>query len=117
MTVGERIKQRREELGLTQDDVAKRLGYKSRSSIQKIESTRDIPLKKVAELAKVLDCTPGYLMGWEDQQKSIEALMTDARILSYAIKIGALSDASKQRICDYIDYIIQKYEGGLNEEE
>ncbi|MCD7810386.1 MAG: helix-turn-helix domain-containing protein [Ruminococcus sp.] len=36
-TIGQRIKTRREQLGLSQDELAKRLGYKSRSSINKIE--------------------------------------------------------------------------------
>ena len=43
-----RIKSRREELGLTQDELARKLGYKSRSSIQKIEKgENDIPQSKI----------------------------------------------------------------------
>ena len=43
-TIGDRIKSRREELGLTQDDLALKLGYKSRSSINKIEKDgRNLP--------------------------------------------------------------------------
>ena len=64
MNVGERIKQRRLELGLSQDELAKKVGYKSRSSINKIELSRDLPLKKVELMAKALDTTPGFLMGW-----------------------------------------------------
>ena len=67
MTVGERIKQRRLELNLSQDELAKRVGYKSRSSINKIELTRDLPLKKVELMARALDTSPGYLMGWTDE--------------------------------------------------
>jgi len=66
MTVGERIKQRRLELQLSQDELAKKVGYKSRSSINKIELARDLPLKKVEIMAKALDTTPSYLMGWSD---------------------------------------------------
>lgn len=66
MTIGERIKNRREELGMTQDELARKCGYKSRSSINKIELSRDLPLKKVSLMADVLQTTPGYLMGWED---------------------------------------------------
>ena len=55
MTVGERIKQRRLELGLSQDELAKKVGYKSRSSINKIELSRDLPLKKVELMAKALN--------------------------------------------------------------
>lgn len=66
MTIGERIKQKREELNMSQDELAKKVGYKSRSSIQKIEVARNLPINKVEKMAAALDCTPGYLMGWED---------------------------------------------------
>ena len=47
MTIGERIKERRIELGYTQDELAKKCGYKSRSSINKIELSRNLPLPKI----------------------------------------------------------------------
>ena len=68
MTIGERIKQKRIELNLSQDELAKKVGYKSRSSIQKIESARKLPLPKVEIMASALNCSPGYLMGWEDDK-------------------------------------------------
>lgn len=64
--IGEKIKARREQLGWSQDDLAKLMGYKSRSTINKIESgVNDITQSKVVAFAKVLDTTPAYLMGWE----------------------------------------------------
>ena len=67
MTIGERIKQKRKELGLSQEEVADSLGYKSRTSVFKVEQgITDLPLSKVKEFAKVLKTTPSYLMGWED---------------------------------------------------
>ena len=36
-TIGANIKRRREELGITQEELSKRLGFKSKSSINKIE--------------------------------------------------------------------------------
>lgn len=67
MHIGERIKQRREELHMSMDDLAQKLGYKSRTSIFKIESgSTDLPLSKVEEFAAALFVTPQYLMGWED---------------------------------------------------
>ena len=38
MTLGDKIRIRREEAGLSQDELARRLGYKSRSTIAKLES-------------------------------------------------------------------------------
>ena len=65
MTIGERIKQRRLELGLSQEELAKRVGYKSRSSINKLELSRELPSSKISQMAKALDTTEAYLMGWE----------------------------------------------------
>lgn len=67
MTVGERIKLRREELQLTQEDLAIRLGVKDKSSVSKIEAAGDIiSTKNVTKYADALCCTPSYLMGWDD---------------------------------------------------
>lgn len=61
------IKSRREQIGMTQEELAKKLGYKSRSSINKIEiGENDIPQSKIALFAKALDTTPAYLMGWDE---------------------------------------------------
>lgn len=62
-----RIRARREELGMSQGELAKRLGYKSRSTIAKIESgENDIPQSKIEAFADALSVTAAYLMGWED---------------------------------------------------
>lgn len=70
MTLYERIRKLRVEAGMTQDDLAKAMGYKDRSMITKIESGKvDISQKKVVEFAKVLNTTPAYLMGWNEGSK------------------------------------------------
>jgi len=64
---GERVKSRREQLGLTQEQLAERLGYKSRSSINKIEMGKnDIPQSKLPDFAKALNTTVAYLIGLTD---------------------------------------------------
>lgn len=69
MTIGERIRIAREKKGYSQTELAELLGYKSRSSINKIEKEgRDIPRSIIVKLAKLLDVTPAYLMGWEEEQ-------------------------------------------------
>ncbi len=66
MEIGERIKQMRLDLGLSQDDLAKLIGYKSRSSINKIEiGERDITQSTILAFAKALQTTPSKLMGWD----------------------------------------------------
>ena len=67
--IGENIAKRRKELGLTQEDLAARMGYKSKSSINKIEmGVNDIPQSKVVAFAEVLHTTPAYLMGWVEEE-------------------------------------------------
>lgn len=68
MTIYDRIRRRREELGMSQQDLADKLGYKSRSAINKIEQgVRDISQSRVIAFANALHTTPAYLMGWTDE--------------------------------------------------
>lgn len=68
------IRNRRLELGMSQEELATKMGYTSRSTIAKIESGKnDIPQSKIQAFAKALNTTPGALMGWEiDNLKSPE---------------------------------------------
>ena len=67
MTIGERIKQKRLELGLSQEELAHRMGNKSRASICTVENDKeDLTTTRIRKFAEALNTTPGYLMGWED---------------------------------------------------
>lgn len=69
MNLYDRIKARRLELRLSQDELAQKLGYKSRSTINKIEMGKnDITQSKIKAFAEALETTPSYLMGWEDEE-------------------------------------------------
>lgn len=69
-TIGDRIKTRRIELDMSQEELAKLVGYKSRSSINKIESDgRLLPQKKIVEIANALGVTPAYIMGWDEPEE------------------------------------------------
>ena len=68
-TVGENILIMRKQLGWTQEDLAKRMGYKSKSTINKIElGINDIPQSKIVQFADVLGTTPAHLMGWDNEE-------------------------------------------------
>ena len=59
---GKNIKKRREELGMTQEELAKACGYQSKSSISKIEAEEtDLTQSKLVEIANALRTTPGAL--------------------------------------------------------
>ena len=68
-TVGENILNMRKHLGWTQEELAKRMGYKSKSTINKIElGINDIPQSKIVKFADVLGTTPAHLMGWSEDK-------------------------------------------------
>ena len=64
--LAERVKKRREQLNLSQEELAIKMGYKSRSSINKIENGRPISQKIIVRLAEVLDVSIFWLMGFSD---------------------------------------------------
>lgn len=67
--IGQRIKQMREQLGLSQEELAKRIGSSNRSTISNYEQgNRSFKLSQIALFSKALGTTPTYLMGWEDEE-------------------------------------------------
>lgn len=81
-TIGERIRSRRIELNMTQFELAQQLGYKSSSSINKIEKDgRGLPMKKINQIAEVLNTTPDYIMGWTNELSSPKNKTSQIRIV------------------------------------
>lgn len=68
MNIGHNLKKRRLTLGYTLEEVAKKVGT-SKQTIHRYETgiIANIPSDKIEALAKVLQTTPAYLMGWENQ--------------------------------------------------
>ncbi len=61
------IKRRREELEMTQAQLAEKIGYADKSMIAKIEKGQvDLAQSKIELIAKALNTTPRFLMGWEN---------------------------------------------------
>lgn len=67
MNINKIIKNRRTELGLTLKDVANALGI-AESTVSRYESSdiQNMGIDKIESLAKILKCSPAYLMGWSD---------------------------------------------------
>ena len=89
-TIGNRIRKRREQLDLSQDELTKRLGFKSRSSINKIElDERNLTQARIKAIADALETTPSYIMGWDelDEQVDLEKLRQDIQKEGEAEKI------------------------------
>lgn len=109
MTVGEKIRAKRIELGMSQEELAKKLGYKSRSSINKFELSRDLPLNKVQEVAKALNCDAYDLIDWgfldAPPQLSPETAERDFMLVDTFSK---LNYENQQIILDMIDSMLKR---------
>lgn len=71
--IGKRIREKREAIGITQEELATKLGYKNKSTIAKIENgTNDIVQSKVVEFANALNTSASYLMGWENKTQNVQ---------------------------------------------
>lgn len=73
MEIGERVKQRRLQEGLSVDDLAKALG-KNRATIYRYESSEieNLPVSILLPLANALNTTPTYLMGWDNDDANAD---------------------------------------------
>ena len=84
MTLGGRIRELRRKAGLTQSELAERIGYSTKASISKIESdVLDVNQSTIVALAKALGVTPSTLMGWDDEENNPEKSN-----IAYVIKDG-----------------------------
>lgn len=71
MFIGNNIKRARELKGLTQDELAKRMGYKSRSTIARIENgDNDVSQSKLKKFADILDVSIDFLL--DDGNKKLQ---------------------------------------------
>ena len=87
----ENIKNRRIALGMTQSELAEKMGYTNRSSIAKIENGAvDLSQSKIIQFAKVLETTPSELMG--------EVEYTDVRADGHTPEY--YDDATVQRVTE-----------------
>jgi transcriptional regulator with XRE-family HTH domain len=83
-TIGANILRLRRSLGWTQEELAQRMGYKSKSTINKIEmGINDVPQSKIIMFAEVLGTTPAQIMGWDEEEKNTpeEPKLTEGELL------------------------------------
>ena len=82
-TIGQRIKDRREELKMTQEDLGRRCGT-TKQTIFKYESgiITNIPMDRLCAIADALYVNPAFLMGWDDRQPT-EISLDDALQLAF----------------------------------
>lgn len=114
--IGSRIKERRIALGMSQDELAEKMGYRSRSTIAKIENgVNDVVQTNIVKFAEILRTTPAYLMGWEkvQQKNSILAdltirMRTDEEFCSIVEGLNQLDDIQLASVKQVVDAFLSK---------
>lgn len=100
---GGRVRNRRQELGLSMDELAKKVGYTGqagRTSIYKIETGRqDVPASKVKAIAAALETSEAYLMGVEIKEKKspLSELLSKAKGEQKIAKAVTVSQPEKPK--------------------
>ena len=115
MARGERIKQLREKFGLTQDELAEKLGT-TKQTIYKYETgvITNIPSDKIEEMAALFGVAPSYLMGWDTDPNNgqQEGYYVDAETAALAQaayedpELRMLMDAKKDLSPDDLNLVI-----------
>ena len=103
MAVQDIIKGRRKYLGLTLREVADKLNV-SEGTVSRYESgdIQNMGIDKIAALARVLKCSPGYLMGWEENPEgSSESFSMFEKEIVYAYR--AAPEGIKDSVCKLLD--------------
>lgn len=124
----EKIKLRRLELGLSYQELSDLTGI-NKSTLQRYETgfIKKVPINQVQIIAKALNVTPGYLMGWENNKEN-QTYYLNPEVAKMAQEIydnpqyKVLFDATKKlkpesikEVMKFIDYQKAKEEGDLNE--
>lgn len=101
MTVGERIKARRKQLGMSAEQLANLIG-KSPATIYRYENgdIDRVDSSKLLPIADALGTTPAVLMGWDEPQEFV--LTPDERRL-----IAAYRAADERARADALDTLIK----------
>lgn len=107
--LGQFIKRRRTQLGLSQEELASKLGYdseNSRSTVAKIEAGKqDITVSRLKALAKALDVDVKFLVTL-DESSSVGENAYSA-IIKYA---DSLDESTLKRLAAYFQVLADKEE-------
>lgn len=111
--LGRRIRLCRENMNMSQETLAKMLGYKSKSSINKMESgINDIPQSTLKRIAEILHTTPTFLIDGDtpDSAKPIylHDLLESSQVMFFSKNGKPISEQVRNEIKNYIEYVLSK---------
>lgn len=87
------IRKKRRELGMSQDELARKVGYTSRSTVARVENGEiDLPRSKIFAFAEALKTTPGELMGLDGIEENGTSDGGNDEIRHLFVKVSKDSD-------------------------
>ncbi len=110
---GENLRKIRTEKGMSQAELASKLGYNSRSSINKIEiGDRDMPRSKIVQMARILDVSPVVFFKNEpiDADEVAEKIV-DQELTMLIDGYQNLNEKNRMKLSVYIQALIDSQEG------
>ena len=109
--VGSRIRIRRKELGLSQDELARRVGV-TFQQIQKYERAANrVSASKLFEVARALKVPPSYFfeeLGALEAQPTASGILADPEFNELAQTLSKLRGAVRRRIIDLVRVLAQE---------
>ena len=119
MELYKNIRSRRIALKMTQQELAQKLGYKSTSTIAKIESgENDIPQAKLGAFAEALNTTPAELMGINNvapaqnlPENTVTCTISKGKpqLEKIIMKLDSLSEKDLNRLLSVIKPLIENF--------
>ena len=120
MTIADRIRNRRLELGLSVDDLANRL-QKNRATVYRYESNyiKSYSPDVMESLAKALETTPAYFYGYEEPDPEAEpaASIHHPEIRLLASKLDRLPKEQRDQALDVFNAMYHKFFDHLEDEK
>lgn len=107
MTIGEKIKQRLKEKGMSQNELARRAGLSSSGVSTIINGTFEPRMDNLRQIAQVLDCQPGDLIDGKNIKKEQE-IPADPLRASVIRDYDRLPPEAQRLVRQYIDLLAKR---------
>lgn len=99
-TIGERIRAQRILLGMSQEELANRLGLQTRGALSHIESSRrGITAEQLRKIAEILHTTPNHLLGFDETKQEVIQTATDVN-KSFMVWLEESTDDEKRELLE-----------------
>lgn len=107
-TIGERIKRLRMEHGMTQSELAAKVGYSGKDMVSRVESGQvDLTQTRLMQFADALYVSPIYLFNGSESVSEIGTLPPPTDLDKHIERYNRLDKVDKARIDERIDMLLE----------